>query len=350
MSFWLMFADSGAVWSVDWVLQGRPSRVVPALGLRLLQWQFGLVSFFASQGKWSSWGNGFGIYRIAQYRGWVTPLGPALLAWPSICIALNWLVIASELAVPLLLIPFSALGRGPWAAVSRWCRAAGILLAGALFIGMFCFVPVGSYPEVMIAALAPFVLPQWLDRLGLRSRAEAPGAVRVGHPGLERALGLAALAQLAVALWSLIATRSGIPEGGLIHEELAGIHLDQRWKMFVHLAPQGVRWTDRGTLADGSQQDVLAAVMPKIVAPSPEVRWLEVRGVMPGSEDLRRTIVSYACREFNRQSPVPLVDLELELHVQKLVDPGTETQPEQLVHVFREPCEAPSQAPAGTGQ
>ena len=172
LSFWLLFADTGAVWSMDWLRKRRDGSAVPALGLRLLQWQVALIFFFASLSKWATWRDGLAIYHVLQIKGFTTPLGPALVAWPWLCIALNWLVLCLELAVPLLLIPLAPLA-------PRWMRAAGILGGTALFIGIQAVLEVGCFAELMIAGLSLFVLPEWLDRLGWAGRSKATEAAPV---------------------------------------------------------------------------------------------------------------------------------------------------------------------------
>ena len=333
MSFWLLFADSGAVWSVDWLRHGRETRAVPALALRLLQWQFGVVLFFASEAKWAAWGNGLGIYHITQYRDWITPLGATFMAWPAVCIALNWMVISFEVAIPLLLIALAPLA-------PRWCRAAGVLAGSALFIGMFCFVRVGSYPELLLAGLTLFALPEWLDRLGLGSR---PAEVRppiTASRWIPAALGGA---QLAVIIWSLIAARSRLPEGDLVREELQQLNLVQIWLMFARPMPFSPRWTDTGTLSDGSQREILSEVVPQVLAwPPTGDLWRNTRQRMmaPSSEPFRQSFVNYVCREFNRLSPVPLVGITLELHGQAMHDPGEQPTEERILHAYRHSCES----------
>jgi hypothetical protein len=62
----------------------------------------------------------------------------------------------------------------------------------------------------------------------------------------------------------------------------------------------------------------------------------------PGPNRLRRLIVDYACREFERTTGKPLVEIALDLHARRVADPGQEPFPETL-HTFTEPCQ-------GTGE
>ncbi len=197
MSFWLLFTDCGAVWSLDWVAKRRAGRPVPAIGLRLVQWQFGLILLVGALAKQKTWSDGLAIYHVLQVRTFATPLGAALVAWPRLCFALTWLVLGLEVAVPLLLIPLAPLA-------PRLMRAAGILLGLGLFLGILLTLKVGCFTELMMLGFVLFVLPEWLDRAGwivpLDQAARAalaapergtPGILhRLGHP-MAVALGMA---------------------------------------------------------------------------------------------------------------------------------------------------------------
>lgn len=337
MSFWLLFADSGAVWSLDWILKRRVSGAVPAIGLRLLQWQVGLILLFAGLPKWATWTDGLAFYRFLQVRAFATPLGATLLAWPALCSALTWLVLPLELMAPLLLIPLAPLA-------PSWIRAAGILVGSSLFLGILAFLEVGCFPELMLSGLVLFVLPEWLDRQGWIAPTD-PAATAPSTRRCQSIVAVVGLAQLGLATWSLIAPAIHIGEGRLLRDELRLTSLRQEWAMFVQTKGLSSEWwSDLGTLADGRRQEVLEGTVPGlVVGPSPERHWELLRFQLSRSPELRRAMVNYACRELDRTSPIPLATLELDLHELPVTDPGEQPRPE-TVRVFHEPC---GQAPGG---
>jgi hypothetical protein len=337
MSFWLLFTDAGSVWSLDWILKHRRAGRVPALGLRLLQWQMALAFFFASVAKWSTWRDGLALHHLLQVSDIVTPFGASLVAWPRLCIALSSLVPWIELTVPVLLIPLAPLA-------PRWYRAAGIVGGSALFFGVLSCLRVACFAELMISGLALFVMPEWLDRLGLGPRLDERPVEAPVTWDRWLLLGLGA-GQLCLVIWSLLTSqRTHRPpsEESLIQRELRQTNLAQRWNMFADVRGySNIWWSSRGTLRDGSQREILESTVPEVAGQSAlPIRWGEVRLKMskPGTNQLRHLIVNYACREFNRTAGQPLVDLALDLHVQRIADPGQEPAPE-TVRTFSESCQ-----------
>ena len=335
MSFWMMLADMGGAWSLDRRAGRRAGTTVAATGLRFLQWQMCLIYLFAAIAKRGPWGAGLGIFHIMQVQDFATPIGAWLVQWPSLSIALNWLVIATELGVPLLLIPLAPVA-------PRWTRAAGIAAALALFIGIILTVYVGNFPELMIAALALFVPAEWLDRLGAEGRTPVAPARPTSPVGRRVLLGAGVL-QLALVFWSLLAFHFHLPQERLIRREVHQLDLFQAWNMFAQRdRPINSWWTDVGLLANGDHVEVLQSLASKIVNPEvPDSHWEAIRMQMmsPISRQDRSLFGQHICRTFNRSAPVPLRELELTLHEQPVRDPGEPLRPVHVGAVYRLPCD-----------
>ncbi len=334
MSFWLLFADSGAIWSLDWISRRRSGGPVPAIGLRLLQWQFGLILLCAGLSKLQSWNSGLALYRYFQMREIATPLSVALLGWPGLCFALTRLVPLLELTVPALLIPLAPLSP------SR-VRAAGLLACSALFLGILGCLQIGDFPELMLSGQALFVLPAWFDRLGWLGRLAPamPTAAAAPAHRWQPVVATLGLAQLTLVIWSVIVPSGHTGPEGPVAEELRLTNLAQEWVMFMNITGlTNAWWSDLGTLSDGTRQEVLAGSLPRLVVGfAPKRHWSHLRYALSRAPGLRRSIVDYACREFNRTSPIPLASIELDLHERPITDPG-EPPAAETVRPFYEGC------------
>ncbi len=295
LAFWLLFADSGAALSLDRLLGRRQPELVPALGLRVLQWQVGVLLLFSSLAKWSVWGDGLAIYRIVQARESATPLATALLAWPALCVLLNWLVPVLELALPLALIPLAAL-------FPRSARAMGILGGMGLFAGILAVLRVGVFPETVMASLVLFILPEWLDQWGWRFEPRAAAGASSRVPAWV-APSLAAV-QFALVIWFLLTLHCGLPRSRLVEWELRQLDLQQGWMMFARTrTPPNRWWTSQATLANVGHRAFFEEAVPELTAfPPPEAHWVKARQRLAGHQGLRRAMVHFACRELNRRA------------------------------------------------
>ena len=335
LSFWLMLADAGGAWSLDRVRGRSLGPTIPAAGFRFLQWQVALIYFFAGLAKLHVWKSGLALYHFLQIRDCARPLGLLLARWPTVCIALNWLVLATEIGVPLLLVPLTPLWGKP-------IRVVGIVGGLGLFLGIFLTLRVGPFPQVMASGLALFLLPEWLDRVGPvdRNRA-APAAPRTRPPLLV--LGLGGL-QLGLVLWSLLSFHLGWPEGGPIGEELRQLDLNQAWTMFAKPAhPSWVWWTGVGVLANDERTSVLEELAPGMVSIQPRPDWQNFRRhlmELPSRRE-RELFGRYVCRLFDRDAPVSLRELELTLHALPTHDPGEPVAAERIERVYHLSCGAP---------
>jgi hypothetical protein len=343
MSFWLILADAGGAFSLDRRMGRRSGPTVPAAGLRFLQWQVALVYLAAALAKRKSWGDGLGLYRLMQVHDCTRPLGQALTRWPTLSIALNWLVLAAELGVPLLLIPLSALA-------PKWARAAGVAGGFILFTGIFLTMRVGAFPELMVAALALFLLPEWLDRIGAVDRTPIAAPLPTSLRRRLAILGIGGL-QLGLVAWSLASLSLRWPEGRLIKSEIQQLDLDQAWTMFAKQSlPYDAWWTGSGVLENGGRSEVLAALVPEMITTAPDFDWQNFRRQLmaPANRPERILFGGYVCRTFNRGAPVPMRVFELTLHGQRVHDPGVPAE-EPIRRVYHLHCSGDlEEEPAGS--
>ena len=172
-----MFAPSGAVWSIDWMLRERPSGEAPAAGpvlipawpVRLMQIQIGLVYFFTGLSKLGGdWIDGEAVYWVLNdctlTRWPYSRLPIPLLA----CRLMSWGTLVLEIGFPF----FVAVGR-PWRFVlgGEGGRAMGFrlaftlpalrpwaLLAGLAFhLGILIHTEVGWFSPATVAWYALFL-------------------------------------------------------------------------------------------------------------------------------------------------------------------------------------------------
>ncbi len=97
LCFWLIFADSGAMWSLDNLLLKRKKEIIPAWGVRCLQIQVVVVYFhaFITKSPGWVWANGSAVYFAARLEGLARfpfPLDPnidwvsALWTWGTLLV------------------------------------------------------------------------------------------------------------------------------------------------------------------------------------------------------------------------------------------------------------------------
>jgi hypothetical protein len=328
LCLWGVFVDGGGRWSLDVRLGRRPAAAtVPGFPVRLLQLQIALVYLTAGLAKTgASWRDGSAVYYAVQSTDYGRPLGAWLAArLPALTRPLSFGTVAIELAfAPLVLAPVRS---------GRW-RALGLLLGLALHAGIASAMRVGIFSWVLPASYTIFLRPRWLDRAGPATGLRAP------PPPLAAKLLWGALAlQMAAVLVQLVAGRR-VPG---VSGELTLVGLGQRWAMFTPDPPRKLNaFTGRGRLADGTEVDVLARVVPGLVPRGGFFfsRWYKYRS------DLARTRPAaleafgrYVCRRWNGQVPGPPLDrFTLVLSWRDLAPPGQPPLPWQGAEVLRQRC------------
>jgi len=348
--FWTMFADTGAVLSLD-VLLGRRARrpTVPAIGLRMLQLQVAfiyLVTFLAKRGP--TWWHGEAVLRALVSGDWGRGLAPLLIAHPGVCRALTFATLAFEGT-------FFFLALSP--VRPDITRAVAIGGGLALHAGIFLTMRVGVFSEVMPVSYVVFLLPEWLGRLGVPPRADprappaAPRRARLAWlavAALVAQFGLLAVDQI------LHAVRRPVPR--LLAAELGFLGQRQNWRMFAPDGPlEDVGWQVPGTLADGRAVELTKALIPGLANHGGFLysRWHRLRNTLATKRpDLLLPIGRYICRRWQGEHPeAPLAHFDLVARVRPLFS----TAPAEEKVIFRQRCIAggaphPDPLPASRGE
>ena len=138
--FFVFFLDIGAAYSLDARWFGRGRDVVPAAPWRAMQVRLALLytltAVFKLAGVWLA---GDGIFVSLQHLGFVRPLGALLAEHPTLCRLMTWGVVATELAVGLLIV-FPLRGRTArrYAAIGSTLVQRGILVM--MRVGAFTWI------------------------------------------------------------------------------------------------------------------------------------------------------------------------------------------------------------------
>ena len=171
--FYLLFARSGAVWSVDSALRRRPASgpvVVPAWPVRLMQIQLGLMYFFTGLSKiGGDWIDGEAVYWVLN--------DVAVARWPyhalpiplPVCRLLSWATLTFEIGFPLCVavsrprrLVLEVRGRSPadgfrlaftLPALRPWALLAGL----AFHLGILIHTEVGWFSPATVAWYALFL-------------------------------------------------------------------------------------------------------------------------------------------------------------------------------------------------
>ncbi len=181
----------------------------------------------------SEWLLGEGVRQ--SVRAFPTSLGQALLSIDVLLAPLNYLVMASQLLFPLMLLL-------SW----RW-RFAGALALIALHLGVGLFIEVGQFPWLMISSVLVFLPKQAFDWDWSASRV---------FPKTSPSL-IATAATVGLVLPNLSESRL-VTKPNMMTQTMTMFGLQQDWSMFVPL-PQYVGWLSvRGKFPDGRIWDLHA--------------------------------------------------------------------------------------------
>jgi vitamin K-dependent gamma-carboxylase-like protein len=161
LTFPLVLADCGAVWSVDaWLRarRGHDERVdtQPIWPLRLWQFQLALMYFSAALWKFGNpdWRSGTALYYVLNNPTYQRFPGVTPTWMFGATVALTYLTLAWELAFPFLV----------W---FRRLRPAMLLIGVALHLGMWTTIEVGAFTPTVLAAYIAFLDP-WRTESRLR--------------------------------------------------------------------------------------------------------------------------------------------------------------------------------------
>jgi hypothetical protein len=156
--FCLMWADTGAVWSLD---ARRRQRTAPPLQaawpLRLVQCQVAVIYF--GTGAWKlahfDWQTGQALTYVLNNNAFRRFPGGLPVVFEPLAIAGTYVVLAWELMFPFLVIhPFTR----------RLVLGVGV----AMHLGMWALLELGPFSAVMLASYCAFLNPDTVQRLAPR--------------------------------------------------------------------------------------------------------------------------------------------------------------------------------------
>ncbi len=345
--FWMMWADSGAAYSLDvaWLRRASDGRA-PVLPLRVLQGQIIFVYAMAAITKTGNqWHDGTALYHALQLSDWARPLGSAMLAHPKILSLLTKSTVWVEGGFGVLaVIPFAP------------ARALAILMVLGLHFGILGSMRVGLFSSVMPVTMTLFVLPQWIDYAERKLGWWAAPRKYAGPRG-SRFWQALLVAQFVGVLWTQGATRLRIfPRvRQFVASEVELMSLWQNWAMFAPnpLGEDGY-WQGPGKLQNGTELDVLAAVAPRML---PDNGWYFRRWVKYRSElyadtynGALRMFAGYLCREYNQNAMTghQLAEFDLIYWQQPTHGPNEPPRERRRLQKWHHKClgDAPKNAPS----
>jgi hypothetical protein len=162
LTFYLLFCESGLVWSVDAWLGTRRGRsfstlLQPIWPLRLLQYQVCLMYLAASLWKITdpTWRDGTALHYILNYNMFQRVPGDVPPSLEPLLAGLTYVTVAWE----FLFTP---------AMLNRRTRNAFLLIGVGLHIGMWVLIDIGPFTPTVLAAYAAFLDPETVHRLAER--------------------------------------------------------------------------------------------------------------------------------------------------------------------------------------
>jgi len=285
--------------------QGQP---LLSLGTTASLLQIAFVVFGAGLNKLThaAWQTGEAMARTLDQDLVTRPLGMWLGQFDGLVQPASWLLVAIELAAPLLLF------------AGRYGRALGIAAIVALHLGFAATLRVGLFPVVGIATLALFVPGSWWGGAA-RPAAEA----RPGSAAVETAWSV--VCALLLVLNVAVAVGEHGPRSERVRAALQppseALFLAQAWRMFSRLPSATGTLLVEGKTRDGAAVDLLSAGGPlpsvKTRGSSPEgghrlfhsTRWLGffLRCIYMPAEQQSHFLQygRYLCRNWNAQVLVP---------------------------------------------
>ena len=366
---WGCLLPWGARWSVD-RLRGRvwhPLSGVSGdrvLGPATVGWVLQLVTVYwvSAISKLESpwWTSGTAISNALAIGRYETTLGQALRAFPSVLEVGTFAVLGFELFAPFLVF-----------LSGRWRPARGLLVSAfvVMHLALACLLRLGLFPAVAIAAWLTLLPPatwEGLERwfgvgsVGGAFAPEAGARLPRGRPLL--ATWLVAFGLTVVLLFNLtvVAPRFRVPRAAVWAARALG--LQQYWSVFSPNPVTAFIMTDGwvelvGTLADGTELDVLANGVPvrqtrpeNVADTFSNRRWrhyvANVLAPWPLRSEQRTTVeasraawLTWRCSDWNRQAPVQrrMRDVRLVWMQQRLGHPEDVPQSEILLRAVCSP-------------
>lgn len=322
LTFWALFADVDAAWSLR---RGPRRPTVRAFPVRLLELQVALIYLTAGLDKHGhTWRNGTALYLTLQSNDFARPLGMALLQHPLLCRLLGYASVVTELAfAPLVLLPWP-----------RVTRPLAMAMTTMLHLGILLFMSVGNFPAAMLTALTLYTPPSLLARLD-RRRAVAGSPSLPAWPRGWRLLAVAlALLFLDATATALVPRRT--PR--FMHYPLWRLGVTQHWNMF---SPEGVPvdryWTAAGLTSDGKTIDPLAQWAPAILPQTASrfSRWMKLRSSLANDGRLPAMLLRWLCTQ---QRDPPLREATLRSFERRTHSPDEPSQPFHAVDQSRWVC------------
>ncbi len=211
----LAFLPSGAAWSIDNHLAGRPQTgFVPFWSVAILRFQLGCVYTFGGIAKLGhDW-----LIRAEPVTAWLREnrhlpvLGP-LLQTPGAAPAMSWAGLLFDLSVP-------------WLLLARRTRPFAYGLVVVFHLLTHLLFPIGIFPLLMIVLTPVFFEPDWPERW---FRGASTASVPAEQPPRNSRFILAALG-LYAAVQILVPLRSLLRPGNVLWTE-NGIRFS--WKVMV---------------------------------------------------------------------------------------------------------------------
>lgn len=174
--FWSLFLPLGAVWSVDRVRRGGPSR----LSMKFLS--FGTVALFlqiavmywvtAILKTGDEWRDGTALYYTLSQEQVANQLGTFLLNFPTLLVIASFATLALEAFGPFLL--FSPFFTGP-------VKTAAVAMFMGLHFGIWLAIDIGIFPWISALCMVCF-LPTWFWNTVLpKLREKLPGQTLIAQ-------------------------------------------------------------------------------------------------------------------------------------------------------------------------
>lgn len=157
LTLYLLFADSGAVWSLD---ARRARRRGTALSARLSVWPLRLLQaqvclMYVSAALWKlldpTWRDGSALHYALNFNAFQRFPGEVPAALDPLLVAMTWLTLAWEAAF----LP---------AMITRATRHAVVILGAVLHLGMWGLLEIGPFSLTVLAAYTAFLEPDWVAR------------------------------------------------------------------------------------------------------------------------------------------------------------------------------------------
>jgi len=314
MSFWILFLPLGRAYSLDRRFKPTLSKTAFAFPLRMVQLQFALIYLgtFMLKTHGIMWLDGSAVYHALQLRGFTHPIADWMLATAPYWMfqIASWFTLLAEGAFfVFMFLPFE----------QPRLKAFGLLMMGAVHVGISVLMAVPNFSMVMLACYFLFVDGAWLKWLGSKLLPQhnfkdiAPLSP-IENISLRRWIVVLLTGSLLFTvygynLWFMRPNNKplGLPISTFQIQVVQGLGIWQRWDMF---SPNPFK-TDGGLLVIGTFSDSDPIELRRGQSyPDDEIprfyfgidtRWKKYdEGLYYGSHTaLMKAHAEYRCRTFN---------------------------------------------------